>query len=238
LRSALALLAVLAACDRGEHERQARLDHVVSLLHHTLLEAEREQRRAVAEAGPLAPAPPEQAVAMPVDTTGAVAFGPAGAPVTLVLAVELFDPYSARLDPTLEQLEKAFPTQLRVVKMSFLTHPKENLAATIGLCAAQRQGPAAFRRLERRLWQEKTVPAAGSRELLLRLAGELGLDVERFDRDLADPTCLEQVNGEKARLAAVGVTRTPTLILNGRQQTRTRFDDLRAAVVAALAATR
>jgi predicted DsbA family dithiol-disulfide isomerase len=47
-------------------------------------------------------------------------------------------------------------------------------------------------------------------------AQELGLDLERFDRDLADPAVARDVDRDLADAAQLGVTGTPTFLVNGR----------------------
>lgn len=54
-------------------------------------------------------------------------------------------------------------------------------------------------------------------EELDRHALELGLDVERFDRDLTDPRLLAIVTAHGQGAVQSGVTSTPTLFINGRR---------------------
>jgi protein-disulfide isomerase len=49
------------------------------------------------------------------------------------------------------------------------------------------------------------------------IAGSLGLDVARFDRDLDDPALDARIDEDTADGKALGVTGTPTFFVNGRR---------------------
>jgi protein-disulfide isomerase len=49
-----------------------------------------------------------------------------------------------------------------------------------------------------------------------RYARELGLDVSRFEKDLADPELRKKVDRDKAEARSLGVTGTPAFFVNGR----------------------
>lgn len=83
--------------------------------------------------------------------------------------------------------------------------------------AAGRQGPEALRRFlplllrarhERRM---ELNDAAGLRAL----AGEAGLDVGRFEADLADRSTLDEVAASHAEARELGVFGTPTIVAEG-----------------------
>jgi hypothetical protein len=233
----LVLLLVLAGCERADRG-QPEIDYVVGLLARSQAELEASARRAAAVAALAEPPPVRERkpdVVLPLELGDAVSFGPADAPVTLVVATRAFDLRAFRLEPTIEQLRRQFPEQLRVVKMLITGQLDPSRPGNVALCAAARQSPDAFARLERRLWQEKRVPAgvAGD-ERLAALAGELGLDVARFRADLGGPLCQMRIDAEEARLAALGLKIPPVLLVNGRVQHNHTFDSLHAAVSAAL----
>ncbi len=48
-----------------------------------------------------------------------------------------------------------------------------------------------------------------------RYAGELGLDVARFEKDLADPATRKGIDADKAEAQSLGVTGTPGFFVNG-----------------------
>jgi protein-disulfide isomerase len=47
-------------------------------------------------------------------------------------------------------------------------------------------------------------------------ARELGLDLARFDRDVADPALAKRIDADAAEAASLGVTGTPAFFVNGR----------------------
>lgn len=49
-----------------------------------------------------------------------------------------------------------------------------------------------------------------------RYAQELGLDVDRFEKDLADPELRRKVDADKAEARSLGLTGTPAFFVNGR----------------------
>ena len=85
------------------------------------------------------------------------------------------------------------------------------LRAFLGSCAARLQGPEAFDRYRIALMRARHRDGAPFDEAtLLRVAEEVGLQLPRFERDLADPelrTCLAQ---EHHRAAELDVFGTPT----------------------------
>ena len=50
----------------------------------------------------------------------------------------------------------------------------------------------------------------------LTYAEELGLDVEKFKKDLKSPAVLQRIAKDKAEAAKLGVTGTPGFFINGR----------------------
>ena len=47
-------------------------------------------------------------------------------------------------------------------------------------------------------------------------AQEIGLDVEKFKKDLASPEVKKRIDGDKRDAASLGVTGTPAFFVNGR----------------------
>ena len=54
---------------------------------------------------------------------------------------------------------------------------------------------------------------------IVRLACELGLDVEKFERDLTSPEVTGRVRDDMLDAEAMGITSVPTLFVNGRRHT-------------------
>ena len=84
--------------------------------------------------------------------------------------------------------------------------------AAVAAEAARRQG--AFWPMHDALYALQGRPLE---EAALRaVARGMGLDPERFSRDLRDPALLERVRADRERGVAAGVDATPAFLVNGR----------------------
>ncbi|MCA9710163.1 MAG: thioredoxin domain-containing protein [Myxococcales bacterium] len=137
-----------------------------------------------------------------------------GAEEPLVTIVEYSDfecPFCGSFAATLDELVGAYPQDVRVVFQQFplAMHPGAEPAARASI-AAQAQGR--FWVMHDRLFRERH---AGGDERLVELAGELGLDPERFAADLAAEATAQRVAAEQAKGKAIGVRSTPNFFING-----------------------
>ena len=138
--------------------------------------------------------------------------GPAGGRVILEYG-DYECPYSRAAYRAIEQVERALPGRLRVAFRQFPLvdiHPHA-LAAAAAAEAAAMQG---------RFWEMHDLLFHRQRALadddLRRYAGELGLDVERFDRDRVDQPAIDRIRRDVESGVASGEVRgTPTLFLDG-----------------------
>jgi len=114
--------------------------------------------------------------------------------------------------PTLDQLAAAYPEKVRIVyKMHPLNiHSQAKIAAEAAL-AANAQGK--FHEMHDKLFERQ---AALSRETILAIAKEIGLDLTRFTKDLDTHAFLPTVETETKEVVAIGSTATPTSFINGR----------------------
>jgi protein-disulfide isomerase len=169
--------------------------------------------------------------------------GPADAPVTLV---EFLDPECescGAFSPVVKRILKDYDGKVRLVVRYMPFHPNSVLAATVTEAAGE-QGKywemqeLLFRRQPE--WGEihghgghAPAPAA-SREppavLFERYAAELGLDVGRVRAAVAERRYAAKVERDRRDGQALGVTRTPTFFVNGRQLARFSQQDLRALI--------
>jgi protein-disulfide isomerase len=151
---------------------------------------------------------PRQAVAV----GDAPVRGPEGAAVTLVVFSDFECPFCAKMAQTLKELEGELGGRVRIAhkNMPLPFHPHAEPAARAALAAGQ-QG---------RFWEMHDRLFAHPRELsdaeLLQHAAALGLDVARFRADLGSPSIRERVERDRQQAAALGVTGTPTLFINGK----------------------
>jgi protein-disulfide isomerase/CRP-like cAMP-binding protein len=154
--------------------------------------------------------------------------GPVDAPLTLVEYGDFECPFCSRTTGTVDALMARFGDDLRYVFRHLPladVHPNAILAAEAAEAAAA-QG--AFWEMHDRLFthQDQLEPPD-----LLTHAAVLGLDVERFSRELGTGFHAARVRDDVASAEASGATGTPTFFVNGRRQVG-RYDE--EALAAAL----
>lgn len=150
---------------------------------------------------------------VPVPAGDSPALGPADAPITIVMFLEVQCPYCVRGSDTMDQLAERYGDQLRLVYKHFpLAFHDQAKPAAIAMEAARRQD---------RFWEYKRAlyPRAnelrGNGELFAEVAEQVGLNMARFQRDLEDPTTAAHVEADMEQGTALGVTGTPAFFVNG-----------------------
>ncbi len=114
-------------------------------------------------------------------------------------------------------------------------HPNAEASARAA-AAADRQG--AFWQMSKGLYAQQSaweaLPATDADAYFLALAGDLGLDAERWQVDYASAEVARSVSTDLAAAQALGLSGTPTLFIAGRQYTGALNEEaIRAAVAAA-----
>ena len=180
--------------------------------------------------GPGGGAPARSAVLdPPVDPEVDHFRGPVDAPLTLVEYGDMECPFCGRATGVVSELRSRFGDELRYVfrHLPLLeVHPHAQLAAE-AVEAAGAQG---------RFWEMHDRLFAHQDELdaadLLNHAAVLGLDLERFARELGAGTYGQRVRDDVAGAEASGVTGTPTFFVNGvRHEGPAATDALAAALL-------
>lgn len=163
---------------------------------------------------------PDPAVTYSVPVAGSPARGAKDGHVTLVVGCEFAGPFCHRLRPTLDQLLKEYPRELRVVHKHFVVHPQVATIPAYASCAAHQQGK--FWEMADLIWKRgyetyraQRDPNALGRPAMLALAKQLRLDLRRFERDM-DGRCKKIVSADEALLRRVGTGGTPSNYVNGR----------------------
>jgi protein-disulfide isomerase len=148
-----------------------------------------------------------------VDPGGDHIRGPLQAPVTLVEYGDFECPYCGRAEPVVRDLLGDFGDVRYVWRHLPLSdvHPEAQLAAEAAEAAAD-QG--AFWEMHDLLFQHQDALAAPD---LIRYAGQLGLDVERFASDLEQHKGAAGVAEDVDSADLSGVTGTPTFFINGQR---------------------
>jgi len=140
--------------------------------------------------------------------------GPSSAPVTLVEYGDYECPYCGAAYPIVKQIQARLGDRLRFVFRNFPlnnSHPHAEHAAEAAEAAAA-QG---------RFWEMHDYLYEHQRALddehLEAYAAEVGLDVERFDREMEGQVYTERVRADFMSGVRSGVNGTPTFFINGRR---------------------
>ncbi len=164
---------------------------------------------------------------------GSPYLGPKDAAVVVNVFIDFQCPVCTRVADPIKQLVLDFPDKVKVVyrNNALSSHSRAEATARAAMAAA-RQGK--FWPYFDRLFAEFRARDDAS---LRRIATDLGLDGERFDKDLADPKIAELVRRESDAAVRLGVPGTPGLFVNGfRQMGWGSYRDLHNSVKREIAA--
>jgi protein-disulfide isomerase len=221
---------VLAACQADNKNLERKIEDLNKKL--DTLSAQL-ARGGGAGAAPPRPArvEPDRAKTYAVPVDGDPVEGPADAKVTVVEGYDYACPFCEKVRPSMEELRKKYPNELRIVHKQFVVHPQQATAAALAACAADKQGK--FKELDALLWdkgfkarqfdKDATAEAGGAQRcwdtaagcpIVLGFAQELGLNLDKFKADMKE--CQQLVQKDMRDLTALGVGSTPTFFINGR----------------------
>jgi len=157
--------------------------------------------------------------------------GPATAPVTLTLFSDFQCPFCAQVPALTDQVLKAYPKQVKLVYKEFplTTIHQYALPASRAALAADRQG---------KFWEMHDKLFANQRALqpehLKQYAKEIGLDVAKFERDMASTEIQKEIDDDIKLAQQSRVGGTPTLFVNGRRVMNRTFDGVKQMIEDAL----
>lgn len=138
--------------------------------------------------------------------------GSAAAAITLVEYGDYECPYCGTAHPVVKELRRRLGDRLRVIFRNFPladVRPHAQHAAEAAEAAAA-QGK--FWEMHDYLFEHQQALEDAD---LIRYAGELGLDVDRFERELAEHVHAPRVREDLDGGVRSGVNRTPTFFING-----------------------
>ena len=165
------------------------------------------------------------------------ALGPANAPVTIEFFSDLQCPQCARYEPIVKNLKNEFGNKVRMVlrHCPLQSHEHAMLAACAAEAAAN-QGK--FWEMAEALYKSQWMwgKAPAPRTILLDQAKGIGLDLDRFQKDLDSPQCHDRVVDDLDYAQALGVKAAPSVLVNGYNVPTSEFGEngFRAAIQAAL----
>ncbi len=139
--------------------------------------------------------------------------GPDDALVTIVEFADFHCPFCAKAADTIKTVQADFSSDVRLVfrQRPLDMHPQARDAAKAAL-AAHRQGK--FWEMHDQLYAN--AKTARSREQFEAIAGELGLDLAKFQADMDDPAIEEMIKVDEAVASRFGSNGTPAFFINGR----------------------
>ena len=143
--------------------------------------------------------------------------GPANAAVTIIEWSDFQWPHCARSVSLIEDILKKYPNDVRVVIKQFpLSFHKQAKKASLYALAAERQGK--YEEMSNKIFANyrnlKT-----NEDLPRQYAQELGLDMEKFDKDMQDPALEARINKEMNQMKQSGIPRmsVPKFLINGKE---------------------
>ena len=179
-----------------------------------------------------------QAMAVPKERAEEVHVrGPANAAVTLEEFGDFQCPPCGALEGPLRQIERDYASSLRVIFRNFpFTNHEHAHEAAYAAEAAGLQGR--FWEMHDLLYREQSVWAKSSdvQSLFDAYAGMIGLNLERFKKDVSGEQVKAKVEEDRKRGEALGVRNTPTIFINDESVPPTSLNPtaLRAAIDAAV----
>lgn len=139
------------------------------------------------------------------------AFGPANAPVMVVMFSDFQCPACARTHPVLKRVIKEFGDKVRFVVRDYpLTMHANAFDAALAANAAAKQNK--FTEYTEKLYQNQD---SLTRPSLIAFARELGLNEKQFEIDLTDAANAAEVRKDMTDGESYGVGGTPAIFVNG-----------------------
>jgi protein-disulfide isomerase len=154
---------------------------------------------------------------VPAPTTENPTRGPLGAPVLIHEFADFQCPFCGRVEPTLAELEKAFPNQLRFVwhDLPLPFHTNAKPAAIAAREVRAQKGDVAFWKMHDVLFRDQGVDGALSPESLAKYAAEQKVESTRFSAAQSDGRFDALFARDAAIASAAGIRGTPAFVING-----------------------
>ncbi|MEM9691852.1 MAG: thioredoxin domain-containing protein [Myxococcota bacterium] len=138
--------------------------------------------------------------------------GPTDAPITIVEFADYECPFCGQAYPVIEDIHKRFPKHVQVVFKHYPLemHPNAKLASKAAWAAQQQKS----------FWKMHKLLFSNQRRLtepdLMGYAKQIGLDLDKFQKDMQSAEAAEAVEKDLAQGKSLGVSSTPSIYVNGR----------------------
>lgn len=147
------------------------------------------------------------------------AIGPANAPVTLEEFGDFQCPPCGMLHPVLKTMEKEFGDKLRVIFREYPLVPAHQHALTAARAAEAAGLQGKFFQMHDLIFENQKAweKAFDARAIFEDYAQKIGLDMEKYRKDVTSEVVEQRIFRDGKRAHALGVQGTPTVFLNGRE---------------------
>lgn len=143
--------------------------------------------------------------------------GPNNAKITIQVFSDFQCPFCKKVEPTLDEVLKAYPNQVRIVWRNMpLTsiHAKADLAAEAAMEVFRQKGADAFWKIHDKIFADQQNNGL-ERNQLEAFASDLGADMAQLKTALDQGTQKAAIERDKKIAEGAGVKSTPTIIVNG-----------------------
>jgi protein-disulfide isomerase len=156
--------------------------------------------------------------------------GNKNAPITVVEFSDFQCPYCARFSPTIDQVLKAYPNEVKFVYKDFpLSFHKQAKNAAKAARAAGEQGK--FWEMHDLIFEKYNLL---TQEMFKEFAAKLNLDINKFLADFNSNKYDQLIQQDINLGRQSGVSGTPTLYMNGKRMQARSFDAFKQSIDAIL----
>jgi protein-disulfide isomerase len=129
-----------------------------------------------------------------------------------------------------DQVLQAYPTQVKFIYKEFPL-PMHSNAAPAARAALAAGNQSKFWEMHDKIFANQRAIGPDN---LQQYAREIGLDMAKFEHDMASPEVQQQINEEMQQGAKARVRGTPSLFVNGKRVANRSFDGLKQMIDEAL----
>lgn len=142
--------------------------------------------------------------------------GPATAQITMIEYLDFQCPACGSYHPLVKKLQKDFAQKMRLVVRHFPLEQSHQYARLAAQSAEAAGRQSKFWEMYDQLFQNQKEwsGAKDAKKIFISYAKDIGLDTEKFEKDLADPAINDKINADQQSGTVVGVRSTPSFFLN------------------------